>query len=425
MSRLVIPPPGELFSPFTDQRNAPPAQGALELLAGPAGLMAFIPLIPLVRLLARRWPRTALIAPSLVWLFATLAPLAAAVLIAWLALAVAWLQALNALRRRGPLTRRGMIALTWLGLHALLLPLWWSPSLLRYGWSPGPMAALHAMGFGYFLFRLIAWGVERATEPDAPFRWADVIAWLLYPPCMRLGPVLLRDEFQRRLAAWSPRAPLPWRQLAARSALALLGCVMLAVVWKQVPRPHSGGLDFFAAPQAYSTSELLRALYLVPILIYLLLWIYNELAMSVSLGIGIPVDNNFNWLPTAASVRDFWQRWHITVGAWLRNYIYIPLGGNRRHPVLNSATVFLYCGVWHGASWSFVVWGASQAAALAFERGVDRLRQRRAKGAAVPRWLTPLSWVLTMHYQAATIFLFADFRHAGTRFFPELFNRLF
>ncbi|TWT43980.1 Peptidoglycan O-acetyltransferase [Phycisphaerae bacterium RAS1] len=422
----MIPPPGDLFSPFTDQRSVPPAQGVLEFLAGPAGLAAFVPLIPFLRLMGGRAPRTALIASSLVWLVATLAPLAAAMLLAWLALAVLWLLGLAAMRRRGRLGERGMIAATWIGLHALALPLWWSPGLLSYGWSAGPMAALHAMGFGYFLFRLIAWGVELAHTPHAPLRWADLAAWLLYPPCMRLGPVLLRAEFEKRLAAWRPAAPPPWRQIARRAALCLLGCVLLAVVWKQTPKPRPGGADFFASPELFPTGELLRALYLVPVMIYLLLWTYNELAMTASLCVGIPVDNNFKWLPAATSVRDFWQRWHVTVGAWLRNYIYFPLGGSRTHAAANYAAVFVYCGVWHGASWSFVAWGVSQAAALAVERGWDKLRRRGEDAErAGSRWLAPLAWLATMHYQAATIFLFADFRHAGTQFFPELLRRLF
>ena len=200
---------------------------------------------------------------------------------------------------------------------------------------------------------------------------------------------------------------------------------MLGFVGGQIPHVAAGTADFFAAPEDYTTSELLRTFYLVPIQIYMLLWTYNELAAALGLWVGIRVDNNFNWLPLATSVRDFWRRWHITLGSWLRNSIYIPLGGNRRHTTLNYVAVFGYCGVWHGASWSFVGWGLSQTLALTVQRGWDNLRRRlgwEPRPASVG-WMA-LCWLLTMHYQLATIIVFVDFERLGLGLLGELLRRL-
>jgi len=419
LNLLSIPPPGALHNPLI----GPPAS-AWQELAGPIGLVAFLPLAWVARLAARRWPRASLIVTGLVWLGGTLGPSAVGLLL-WLAVACGWLLALRAWRAGGVISRRGMIALVWIGLHAWVLPFWWFPHDFHYGWEPGTLPVLHAIGIAYFLLRLVAWGVALADDPHEPLRPVETICWLLYPPCMRLGPVLLRKTFLERLDSWRPRAGLAWRTIAQRAGWLVAGAFVLGVVANNTPTVTAGQPDYYATPQAYGTLALVQVFYLVPIRIYLMLWCYNELAMVLSLIVGIRVDNNFDWLPLATSVRDFWRRWHITVGAWMRNYIYIPLGGNRGHVALNYLAVFVYCGVWHGPSWSFVAWGLSQALALAVQRGWDKLRARlgwREFGAGPVE--SALGWLLTLHYQLATIVIFTDFECLGVRFFPELLGRL-
>lgn len=447
----ALPAPGPLFNPVIDSSPLSPG----EILAGPFGLLAFLPLIPLVLLVARRYRRSAIVTFGLVWLLVTLRLPAAAVLLGGLAAGLGWVVLLGTFRRRDRLGERAMIALVWAGLHALALPLWWHA---QQSWYPSRMAAFHNIGLAYFLLRFIAWGTAWAKNPQSPLRLADSLCWLLYPPCMRLGPLLLRGEFLRRLEAWDPRRSPAWVGGLKRFGLFLLGGVGLALVLPNVPIVPRGSADFFADPAAYSTGQLFRVFYLIPIQIYLLLWTYNELAATLGLWLGIPVPNNFDWLPRATSVRDFWRRWHITLGAWLRNYIYIPLGGNRGAVPLHYVAAFGYCGVWHGASWSFLAWAGTQALALTVQRGWDRLRSSftrrdhpaRADASALApasppqaatqarlapvsrdfvRRLTGLLWIvvcwaLTVHYQIATILVFVDFEHSGGRLLRELFRRL-
>jgi len=405
--------PGTLFNPLLDRPPLAPG----EILAGPYGLLFFLPLIPPLLLVARHFPRAALVLVGFAWAVLTLRLETTLVLLGWLTIATAWVLLLASLRRREWLSRRAMIGLIWVGVHALVLPLWWNA---QQSWYPSRMAALHNVGFSYFLLRLVAWGVDLANTPQSSPRLADTICWLLYPPCMRLGPILRQQEFSSRLVAWRPPSLALWREGAKRIGLFLLGGVGLALVGRHIP-----DVDFFATPEEYHTSVLIKAFYLVPIQIYLLLWTYNELAVAASCWVGIRVDDNFRRLPLATSVRDFWHRWHVTVGAWLRDYIYVPLGGNRRHVSLNIIAVFAYCGLWHGASWSFLAWGLSQAAALIVQRGWDHLRARLGwEGRPGGRLWTVLCWLLTMHYQVATIVIFADFDHLGGRLLRELVRRL-
>jgi alginate O-acetyltransferase complex protein AlgI len=413
--------PTPLFNPLT----ALPPLSPREILAGPFGLLAFVPLVPLVLLVARRNRALALVASGLVWMVGTLSPGGAAVVLGWTALAAGWVLLLGTGRRRGRLSERGMITLTWIGLSVLVLPFWWDGSAAWF--VPSRTAPLHNVGLAYLMLRLVAWGVDWARNPQLPLRLSATAGWLLYAPCMRLGPVMLREEFLRRYEAWDPRRSPDFVGGLRRLGWLVVGGVLLGFVAKQIPGSLPGG-SFLSCPEQYGTGALVRALYLVPVQVYLLLWTYNELAAVLGLWIGLPVDNNFNWLPLATSVRDFWRRWHVTLGAWLRAYVYIPLGGNRRHVGLNNLAVFGLCGVWHGAAWSFVAWSLTQTVALTLQRWWDKWRGQAGAGEAGRRtWLgwvgTVVCWLATMQYQVLTVFVFVDFEHCGWRLLRELGRR--
>jgi len=98
---------------------------------------------------------------------------------------------------------------------------------------------------------------------------------------------------------------------------------------------------------------------------------YSDMAIGLARMFGFRLTENFNYPYVARSIREFWQRWHISLSTWFRDYLYIPLGGNRRGPArtyLNLMIVFLLCGLWHGANWTFVVWGAFQGCFMVLER---------------------------------------------------------
>ena len=99
---------------------------------------------------------------------------------------------------------------------------------------------------------------------------------------------------------------------------------------------------------------------------------YSDMALGLGMMMGFVFPENFNNPYTAHSITDFWRRWHITLGAWMRNYLYIPLGGNKvskSRLYFNLWLVFLASGFWHGASWNFIIWGAYHGFFLIIERG--------------------------------------------------------
>jgi alginate O-acetyltransferase complex protein AlgI len=111
---------------------------------------------------------------------------------------------------------------------------------------------------------------------------------------------------------------------------------------------------------------------------------YSDMAIGLGLMLGFVFPKNFDSPYRAESITDFWRRWHISLSTWLRDYLYLPLGGNRKGPArtyVNLVVVMLLGGLWHGAAWNFVLWGGLHGALLAAERA----RGKRALWAALPR----------------------------------------
>jgi alginate O-acetyltransferase complex protein AlgI len=115
-------------------------------------------------------------------------------------------------------------------------------------------------------------------------------------------------------------------------------------------------------------------------------WGYSTVAIGVGLMYGIRLPLNFNLPYHATSIREFWHRWHITLSQWLRDYLYIPLGGNRHHQNRNLFLTMLLGGLWHGASWNFVIWGAGHGLWLVAERLIPD-KFGKVPGIKIVKWL--------------------------------------
>ncbi len=127
---------------------------------------------------------------------------------------------------------------------------------------------------------------------------------------------------------------------------------------------------------------------------------YSDMAIGLGLMLGFVFPKNFDSPYKSQSITEFWRRWHISLSSWLRDYLYVPLGGNRAGPIrtyVNLAIVMLLGGLWHGAAWNFVIWGAIHGGMLAFERatGKDALYRRLPKVVRVGMTFTIVlfSWV--------------------------------
>ena len=144
---------------------------------------------------------------------------------------------------------------------------------------------------------------------------------------------------------------------------------------------------------------------------------YSDMALGLGMMMGFRFPENFNNPYTATSITDFWRKWHISLGNWMRNYLYIPLGGNRVHTktrlFFNLWLVFLLSGLWHGAAWGFIIWGAYHGLFLVLERlFLGKWLHRLGNGAFVYTFLVvAIGWVFfrTEHFTPAVRYIHTMF----------------
>jgi D-alanyl-lipoteichoic acid acyltransferase DltB (MBOAT superfamily) len=180
----------------------------------------------------------------------------------------------------------------------------------------------------------------------------------------------------------------------------------------------------FDQPILYSSLECYVAVIAYAVQIYCDFSGYTDVAIGSALLLGVRFPPNFNAPYKASSIQDFWRRWHISLSTWLRDYLYVPLGGNRKgafRTYLNLLLTMLLGGLWHGASFTFVIWGALHGAALAVERAFARNTEaRRAEGNASP-WRYWLGVFFTFHFVcAAWIFFRAPNLDSAKIYFVKL-----
>lgn len=159
----------------------------------------------------------------------------------------------------------------------------------------------------------------------------------------------------------------------------------------------------FENPISYSGFEVLSAIYAYAMQIYCDFSGYTDIALGLALLLGFRLPQNFNHPYKASSLSDFWKRWHISLSTWLRDYLYIPLGGNRKGNVrtlINLTITMLIGGLWHGAALKFVIWGLLHGLGLVVNKIVDIIIPRSSK-------LTKaLGWFITFHFVLFTWLVF-------------------
>lgn len=175
---------------------------------------------------------------------------------------------------------------------------------------------------------------------------------------------------------------------------------------------------FNMAPQDMSTFVAWAGIIAYSLQIYFDFSGYSDMAIGLGRMFGFKFLENFNFPYIAASIREFWRRWHISLSNWFRDYLYIPLGGNRKgnsRTYVNLLIVFFVTGIWHGASWNFVAWGMLHGLFMIFEKlGLDRFLERMWK---------PLQHIYTLFVvmMAWVLFRAEDFNHAWG-YFKAMFS---
>ncbi len=279
--------------------------------------------------------------------------------------------------------------------------------------SPPLLSTVIPVGVSFYTFMAIAYVVDVYRGDFAPVSLSRFAVFLSFFPHLVAGPIVrpaeLIPQFER------PRDP---RTVDATRGFALiLGGLFLKVVLATTCSTLADAV--FGSPRAHSALEVLVGIYAYAVQIFSDFCGYTSIAIGVAVLLGFALPQNFDNPYRAPSLQDFWRRWHMTLSRWLRDYVYIPLGGNRHGrgaTYRNLGLTMLIGGLWHGAAWTFVFWGGLHGAGLAGER--FRADRRRRLGLAPPPD-TPgrraLSRLATFHFVClAWVFFRADsFGNAG------------
>jgi D-alanyl-lipoteichoic acid acyltransferase DltB (MBOAT superfamily) len=264
------------------------------------------------------------------------------------------------------------------------------------------------VGISFYTFMGISYVVDTYRGQLVPSSLARFAVFHAFFPHLVAGPIVRASELLPQLER--PRDP---RRIDNGRAFALiLSGLFLKVVIANHLATHIVD-DVFAAPNRHSSLEVLVGVYGYAVQIFADFCGYTNIAIGIALLLGFRFPQNFASPYTAVSLQDFWRRWHMTLSRWLRDYLYIPLGGSRKGRLLtyrNLMLTMLLGGLWHGAAWTFVAWGGIHGTVLAAERLVRDRRAARGLGppadTALRRWTAR---VVTFHVVCfAWIFFRAD-----------------
>ncbi len=264
------------------------------------------------------------------------------------------------------------------------------------------------IGISFYTFTQIAYLVDTYREHDSESNFVRYFLFISYFPHLIAGPILHHKEMMPQFLR--PRVRTPMVSLYPGLCLFAIGLakkVMLAdpcgLIASSVFGPAAHGIRI-----GFIDSWVAALFYTVQI--YFDFSGYTDMALGISLMLGIRLPLNFNSPYKARNIIDFWRRWHITLSRFLRDYLYFTLGGNRKGPrrrYVNLLLTMVIGGLWHGAGWGFLLWGALHGAALALNHlWHDSARNRRFH---IP---SRLSWVLTFLFVAAA---WVPFRAASFR----------
>lgn len=260
------------------------------------------------------------------------------------------------------------------------------------------------LGISFYIFKLISYVADVYTKKTAPGDFFHVLLYTVTFHQVAQGPITryaeMAEEMDHRSADAEDLAEGLWR-------------FTVGLAKKTVLADHLGTLAETFLPLAGNTTFSVGGAYLGALCYMLQLYLdfsaYSDMALGLGRMIGFHYPENFNYPYIAVSVRDFWRRWHISLSRFFRDYVYIPLGGNRVSTgrlLLNLLAVWALTGFWHGSSWNFILWGLYYFVFIAIENFVKKR----------PLPLTPLTRALGHLYTLIIVFFgwvlfrFSDFQ---------------
>ncbi len=246
------------------------------------------------------------------------------------------------------------------------------------------------LGISFFTFQTLSYTIDVYRGNMKPVRsLLDFAVFVAFFPQLVAGPIVRASAFLPQLVSKRKFSEITWR---ASTALFLFGYIKKACIADNVA---SVADQVFANPDGFGVLGKWLGLSLYSVQIYCDFSGYTDMAIAMAAFFGYQLTVNFNFPYLARSITEFWRRWHISLSTWFRDYLYIPLGGNRAgafKTYRNLLIVFFLCGLWHGASWNFVIWGLLHGLFLVMERAF-KFRGNSAVGTLYTLFVVMLAWV--------------------------------
>lgn len=288
------------------------------------------------------------------------------------------------------------------------------------------------VGISFFTFQSMSYVIDVYRGDLKPLpSLLDYAFYVSFFPQLVAGPIVRARDF----------APQIRKPLEITSQMFAQGCYFIAIgLFKKAVISDYISLNFvdriFDNPSLYSGVENLLGVYGYTLQIYCDFSGYSDMAIGIALLLGFRFPMNFNAPYRSESITDFWRRWHISLSSWIRDYIYISMGGNRKGKIrqyVNLIITMLLGGLWHGASLNFVAWGGMHGLALALHKWVREhvFHHEKHYHSTGLRWL--LSVLLTFHFVAFCWIFFRNHTFEAswmmitqivTNFHPELFEQV-
>lgn len=294
-----------------------------------------------------------------------------------------------------------------------------------------PLDIFLPVGISFFTFQSLSYTIDVYRKQLVPLTsLLDYAFYVSFFPQLVAGPIVRARDFLPQI-----RKPLMVTQEMFGRGVYFIICGL----FKKAIISDYISVNFveriFENPTLYSGLENLLGLYGYALQIYCDFSGYSDMAIGLALLLGFHFNMNFDSPYQSASITEFWRRWHISLSSWLRDYLYISLGGNRKgkfRQYLNLIITMFLGGLWHGASWNFVIWGLFHGVALAVHKGWMSVTGKK-KGEASHGIRRFLGVILTFHFVCFCWIFFrnVDFRSSldmieqiFTNFHPQLFGQL-
>lgn len=270
--------------------------------------------------------------------------------------------------------RKGRLALMWFSicLSLSILGYFKYANFFLWNWNAmvkgnfQPLDIILPVGISFYTFQSISYVVDVYKKKIKPTdTWLDYIFFLSFFPALVAGPIVRADYFLPQLEKnESATSDMIWGGLW----LIIIGIFKKAVIADYIAQYND---LIFNDPALYTGVQTLMGVLGYTMQIYCDFSGYSDMAIGLALIMGFRLGINFDSPYQSRNLTEFWRRWHISLSSWLRDYVYIPLGGNRKgtfRTYLNNFLTMLIGGLWHGAAWKFVFWGAMHGVGLAIHK---------------------------------------------------------